>query len=156
MTFPAGPILPTSAPHREHRTPSAVYGASANGDGEQVGSAGNIIEFRFASCTFIADPATQYAVTQFHDGTSVPACPHDTDEYRQCARDLGYGDNTWLMCVHHELFHTILALADGQDYSPTLWAVAHGRDGSRTEESRVIEFQRKLMGLVADRQSPNS
>lgn len=45
MTFPAGPILPTAAPHREHCTPSAVYGASANGDGEQVGSAGNIIAF---------------------------------------------------------------------------------------------------------------
>lgn len=42
MTFPAGPILPTAAPHREHTsTPSAVYGASANGDGEQVGSAGS-------------------------------------------------------------------------------------------------------------------
>lgn len=45
MTFPAGPILPTTAQIREtSSTPSGVYAASANGGAEQVGSPGSAAE----------------------------------------------------------------------------------------------------------------
>ena len=42
MTFPAGPILSTTAQSREHTTPPrTVYGVPANSGVEQVGSAGS-------------------------------------------------------------------------------------------------------------------
>ena len=41
MTFPVGPILFSTAQHREHTTPRTVYGVPANSGVEQVGPAGS-------------------------------------------------------------------------------------------------------------------
>ena len=108
-----------------------------------------MITIPLGQCVFALDLANQYAETRFADGTTVPACPHDTDDYRETARQLGYGADTWAMCWQHEMFHTVLAIAAGLPYSPTLWAVAHGEQGSVDEEAAVLEFQREMMALAA-------
>ena len=92
-----------------------------------------------------AIPADSYVETVFPDGRVVPARPEDSDSYRETARECGYGENTFRMCLHHELLHAILAEAQGLPYSPTIRAVAEGRDGSLEEESRVMQFQRRLV-----------
>src|SRR6185312_3200388 len=63
-------------------------------------------------------------VTTLADGKRVPACPEDTDAYRQRARDLGYGDDTALMSREHEVAHSLLAALLGLDESPTMRGVA--------------------------------
>lgn len=99
-----------------------------------------------------------YLESIFEDGTKVPAAPEDTDEYRNQARDLGYGDDTWTCCCDHECEHHWLAFEGHHDAhgqpgwtSPTLWLVAHHRPITgrlaelvRWEETRVLEAQRAL------------
>lgn len=91
-----------------------------------------------------------YLETVMRDGTSVPAAPQDTDEYRATAAALGYGDDTWRLCREHEVAHTTLLQSLGLHYSPTLWAVAHGAHGTipdspgemGAEEDLVLAYQR--------------
>lgn len=91
-------------------------------------------------------PDEQYLETVFADAATVPATPQDNDEYRARAQALGYGDDVWRMCLEHEIAHTELMQMLGLEYSPTLWAVAHG-DTRKTremgaEEELVLAFQR--------------
>lgn len=91
-------------------------------------------------------PDERYLETIFADDSRVPAAPQDNDEYRARAQALGYGDDVWRMCQEHEIAHTELMQRLGLEYSPTLWAVAHG-DTRKTremgaEEELVLAFQR--------------
>lgn len=83
-------------------------------------------------------------VTRFMDGTFVEALPHDTDEYRARAAELGYGKDTAAMSREHELAHAILARELRLPVSPVLWAVAHGEPpptDNAWEEAAVLAFQ---------------
>ena len=109
-----------------------------------------IVEFRH--CKLRVWPETQYCETVFEDGTKVPAAPGQDDSYREQARECGYGDDTWALCLQHEAFHTMLAEFEGRPWSPTLWAVAHPggrltREEAWDEEERVLNFQKQLNAL---------
>lgn len=74
----------------------------------------------------------------------VPGGPHDTDEYRAMAQDLGYGADTLGMCRDHEAAHTLMAFLMGLPHSQTLYRVGTGQpdpDGEH-EEALVLAFQR--------------
>lgn len=113
-----------------------------------------MIVYRIGEASIHVDDGRCWLETVFFDGSRVPACPEDTDEYRATALRLGYGADTWSMCRDHELGHSWLAVSRGVgefaarlDYSPTLWAVAHGGvfwDAVR-EEKVVLEWQRQLV-----------
>jgi hypothetical protein len=113
-------------------------------------SAGTVVTFDMGSCLLQVWPEGRYCQSVFPDATTVPAAPQDNESYRNMARELGYGEDTWRMCVEHELLHTMLAQMDGRPYSPTLFAVAHGVVDSlepilvAEEEAAVLEFQRRL------------
>lgn len=98
-------------------------------------------------CTIEWDNDQQWLVTRFPDGTQVPATPNHRPEDIALATELGY-PNTWEMSRDHELAHTWLAVREGRDFSPVLWAVAHRTvlppGQADREEARVIEFQRSL------------
>lgn len=95
----------------------------------------------------------RYLETRFPDGTKVPAMPQNTESYRAKAQELGYGEDVWRMCKEHEMAHTELMQALGLEYSPTLWAVAHGHKrgipGNQgemgAEEDLVLAYQRWRM-----------
>lgn len=110
---------------------------------------------QFQNCYVIVDPETHVIETHYDDGSVAYGVPQDTDSYRQTARDLGYGDDTWLMTVEHELFHTALAECRGEHHSGSLWAQAHKPDGfefdvtkmprkGQEEEERLFKIQRLL------------
>lgn len=93
--------------------------------------------------------------TVFSDGLSVPAAANDDPDSMERAASLGYSD-TWTMSLHHELSHTLLAVARGKPYSPVLRGVAVRESGgnkedvisqfdSNTEEGLVLEFQSYVM-----------
>lgn len=106
-----------------------------------------MIQFQLGQTLIQVWPDKHYLQTVYRDGTYVPAAPQDTEEYRQRARDLGYGENTWLMCVEHEICHTLLAMSQGRVVSPALWNVAHSIPPGQLEwdeEAEVLEFQRKF------------
>lgn len=108
-----------------------------------------MITFHFGQAVFNVYPEIRRCETVFADGTVVHAEPEDNDAYRACARELGYGDDTWGLCVSHELFHSLLAMADGRVVSPALWAVAHPEEASDAdliarEETAVLDFQHKV------------
>jgi hypothetical protein len=102
------------------------------------------------TCRFDFDHSRGYCQTVFPDGKFVPAVPHDTDEYRATAAELGYGAHTIQMCFDHELIHTLLAEAGGLDYSPVLRHVADEENSdlsereSGEEEAHVMAFQKIL------------
>jgi hypothetical protein len=103
------------------------------------------IDIRFPGCTVRVFPEERRLETIFPDGRTVPACPEDNDEYRKTAREHGYGEDTFRLSLHHELLHTMLAEFIGLSYSPTLRAVAEGREGDACEEEQVMRFQKRLM-----------
>jgi len=103
----------------------------------------------FLHCTVAIDREGRYVETVFADGAKVSAMPHDTPEYRQHARELGYGDDTAAMSREHEVCHSLIAEARGEDVSPTLFAVAHNEPANTLhyfEERLVLDFQRYLNG----------
>jgi hypothetical protein len=94
-----------------------------------------------------------YLATEYPGGTTARATPHDTDEYRDTTRDLGYGEDTWRQCLEHELLHTWVALKLGKQHSVVLWGVAHGNRrpiGGRREEGYVMGLQRYLNTCETD------
>lgn len=108
-----------------------------------------MITLTFGETTFNVYPEDRLCETVFFDGTTVLAEPEDSASYRAFARDLGYGDDTWRLCVEHQMFHHLLAAADGRVVSPTLWAVAHGTVDQHLpliskEETAVIQLQKQL------------
>jgi hypothetical protein len=98
--------------------------------------------FKLGATTFeaFADGTSR---TILPDGREIPAAPQDTDDYRQRAEDLGYGDDTARMSQEHELGHSILAALFGMPASLTLTGVADGRYWKhwRAEEGAVLSLQ---------------
>jgi hypothetical protein len=107
-------------------------------------------EYRIGECVVVIDDGARCLVTRFADGSTLFAAPQDDDDYRDTARDLGYGDDTWSMTKDHELAHSWLASTlGGLPRSPTLWSAANpGKPGvlnrreQGEEETRVMAFQR--------------
>lgn len=89
-------------------------------------------------------------ITQFRDGTTVPAAPNTDCHSVALAAELGYLD-TWDMSRDHEISHSWLARQAGFPYSPTLWHVAHPHDPAgippetmAREEATVLAYQKAL------------
>src|SRR5215216_3946220 len=82
--------------------------------------------------------------TIFSVNQAVWAEPQDNRSYFQQAEELGYGDDTLLMCLEHEVSHTLLSVLAGLSYSPTLFGVATGKfwPDWRDEEAAVLAFQK--------------
>lgn len=75
--------------------------------------------------------------------------PHDTDEYRLTAQELGYDDNTLSMCQDHDPLHVALCRWLGLSVSfSMLSAVGKLHDDQEylaiAEEAAVIAVQRFL------------
>jgi hypothetical protein len=107
-------------------------------------------EIYFSNCVVRVYPENRYLETVFDDGRIVPASPQDNDSYRQTAREYGYGEDTFRLCLHHEILHTLLAELRDEVYSPVLRAVAEGRtqenqDQWSQEEERVMKFHKLLI-----------
>jgi hypothetical protein len=108
-----------------------------------------MIEFTLGQSLIQVWPDARYLHTVYRDGAIVRAAPEDNDSYREMAARLGYGGDTWRMCLEHEVFHTLMAMAAGRVVSPALWIVAHGSEAEYNsdlvirEEEAVLEFQRK-------------
>jgi hypothetical protein len=80
----------------------------------------------------------------FPDGSLTRAYPRDTPEYREIARNLGFGEDTARMNRTHDPAHCVLAEARGLPYPPVLWAVAHGEpvtEAHYAEETDVMALQ---------------
>jgi hypothetical protein len=86
-------------------------------------------------------------------GRKVEICAADHSDV-VLARQLGYGDNTWLMTVDHEVAHTWLAWVFGRRASPVLLNKGMGRQcdvWTAWEEENVLTFQR---GLDKEKERP--
>lgn len=104
--------------------------------------------YQFRRCVFTANDAEQYAVTEFFDGSKVPARPESTDSYYARVVDLGC-PSAWDMCWQHEVSHTVICELWGLPWSPTLFAVAHNlpvRDEFWEEEEATLALQKFLNG----------
>ena len=101
--------------------------------------------------------------TVFKDGLSVPAAANDDPDSVARAHDLGYEGDTWRMSMAHEIAHSLICRAQGQDYSYVLRGVAIREAGgdkqaiishaeSDAEESLVLDFQRYAqLGILTPR-----
>lgn len=100
------------------------------------------------SVVFTSDPLEGWANTHIAGVGDVYAEPEDTDEYRDKARALGYGDDVGKMCIEHEYLHNWLSWATLSRGSLILGAVAGGHPADTPacwwEEQLVLEFQRYL------------
>lgn len=89
-----------------------------------------------------------YTETALANGGKVTAMPQDDDEYRQRARDLGYGEDTFAMSRDHEILHSRLAVMLGLDESPTMRGIVDHENGGafyehwQEEEAAVLAIQR--------------
>jgi hypothetical protein len=103
---------------------------------------------RLGECTICIWPAEQRLETRFLSEKHVPATPNTDPTSVARAEALGYGADTWLMSLHHEILHTWLAVMQGKPYSPTLCCVAwdiHPPPGLfHDEECVVLAFQAYL------------
>jgi hypothetical protein len=87
------------------------------------------------------------------DGSQVTAAPEDTAAYRERARLMGYGDDTFRMSLDHELAHSLVADLLGLDESPALLRVAHGEGPTaetNLEEDAVLALQRFAVAAGVD------
>lgn len=105
----------------------------------------------FNGCIVKVFPETGYTETRYDDNSFVPAMPNYDPASFFTANDLGYGVNTKLMTIHHEILHTFLAEKIGLPHSPTLWAVAHNFGSGCVpvekqweEEALVLSYQKYL------------
>lgn len=104
----------------------------------------------------------QILATRFSDGLSVTAAPNYDEQSLAMAAMLGYGSDTWMLSKHHELIHTLLAVARGKPYSPVLRGVAVREAGGNKEdvvsqvdsiweEDLVLRFQSFVQtGIISD------
>lgn len=80
-------------------------------------------------------------------GQVIEGEPHDTPEYRETARLLGYGDDVLAMCRDHDPLHAIVCDMLGLGDSRAL-RVAAGLESesviSRIEEGAVVALQRLI------------
>lgn len=82
-----------------------------------------------------------YTDTLFYDGKHCTALHEVRAEHFQTAFDFDIPAE--LMNKDHDLAHSVLAAMLGQEYSQTLWHIAHGSeyDGWATEERAVLSLQ---------------
>jgi hypothetical protein len=80
---------------------------------------------RLKFCTIECHQDVVY--TRFPDGTYAPATAHQTDDYREVTRRLGYGDDVMAYCREHEVLHSFTAEWLFDKPSAVLWAIAHDR-----------------------------
>lgn len=88
------------------------------------------------------------------DGSETNGYPLDTDDFRDSARTLGYGDDVLWHMIEHDLAHSWLAEMLGLGHSIALWNQAHDRDAwlktmpgdAKVEEYRVGALQASLNG----------
>jgi hypothetical protein len=108
-------------------------------------------------CRFEIEDGRRRARTVFDDGSELVAAPVMDPENIARARSLGYtgsdADAVWEMTRHHDLVHTLLAEAEGFQFSPTLHAVANGYEmppGMSQREERIVFLIQRLLnvGLV--------
>jgi hypothetical protein len=84
------------------------------------------------------------ARTTLPTGRVLMAAPQDNAAYRQRAIELGYGKDTFRMCVEHETAHTMIACALGLPYSQTLDKAAQAITGTALhdrEEAIILALQ---------------
>lgn len=109
-------------------------------------------------CVVTVDYDRQRVVTEFPGHLVVEAAPQVPEQVEH-ARSLGYAgtdeEAVWQMTAEHDLLHTVLAVASGEPWSPTLYSVASRepfplRD-ARAEEGRVLMVQKLLNAVASDR-----
>jgi hypothetical protein len=107
-----------------------------------------MILHRFAHCELRIFPETHYVETLFPDGTRAGATRECEVGNAVYAAHLGYTD-CWLALVEHEIGHTLVSMALGHRWSPTLQAVAHKYapgtapyEEQLAEEAVVLQLQR--------------
>lgn len=76
-------------------------------------------------------------------GQSVPAGHDGSQAQKDLAKELGYGDDVSLMCIEHEIAHTLLAHWLMRKPSPVLAAVSLGGDHQLAdyEEAACLALQ---------------
>jgi hypothetical protein len=105
-----------------------------------------ILEFPLGRA-FVRVWTPDYMETGHPGGAVCPALFSYDDEAKANAQAWGYGpDEVWRMHLEHELTHTLLAQAQGQEWSPVLYHVAGGAymdapDRAR-EEGQVVAVQK--------------
>ena len=119
----------------------------------------HILNYRFPKFLVAVHEDDHLVRTVFEDDTAVEVRPAAAEDVASAllAYELGYridigGEQVvadkWAMVKDHELTRSWIAIQEGKDWSPTLWAIAHGcsvdDDSVREEEARVLEFQRTL------------
>jgi hypothetical protein len=103
-----------------------------------------VISLRFARLVF-----TEHgAVSEFNDGSSWGAHPHDEPHYHHLAFAYGHEGDVFAYCQHHELAHHVVAEGFGS-HSLVLWALAHGEKPTpmiaAAEESLAMNLHRYAM-----------
>lgn len=110
--------------------------------------ADKLVEYEFGYTYVEIDEHNHRVTTTFDDGKTVDAIPQYEDEHLVRAHSLGYhGSNpVWEMTKDHDLFHTIVAEAQGLKYSAALRPVATGepaeKEAAHREECLVLLLQR--------------
>ena len=114
-------------------------------------------------CRFEIDDERRRAKTVFDDGSELVAAPVMDPENISRARSLGYcgsdEDAVWKMTRHHDLVHTLLAEAEGFEFSLTLHAVANGYElppGMSQREERIVFLIQRLLNEGIDAVLANS
>ncbi len=105
-----------------------------------------IMSIRLTFCT--ASLYKGWCWTAFPDGSGYGAYPHDTAEYRDLAKRLGY-ENSMDYCWEHEVAHSFVSERISNRPSPILQALAHRQrhpDCTVYEEALVQAFQGFLRG----------
>jgi hypothetical protein len=105
-------------------------------------------------------PENGYTLTEYEDGTNVPAMPNYRDVDLYMANELGYTGlaRTKWMTIEHEILHTFICEEQGLLHSPTLWSVAHNNRGEGCipewqqyeEEALILSFQKYLNSHSVD------
>ena len=105
-------------------------------------------------CRFEIDDERRRAKTLFDDGSHLVAAPVMNDENIARARSLGYEgppeEAVWAMTRHHDLVHTLLAEAEGFEFSLTLHSVANGYElppGMAQREERIVFLIQRLLNV---------
>lgn len=86
--------------------------------------------------------------TQYEDSTSWGAEPHDTPDYHEITKRLGY-PTIMAYCISHEVCHHIVSEIAFNRRSVVIWPLAHGLPVSLQravgEEALTMTLQRWVM-----------
>lgn len=117
----------------------------ANQPSPNVRGDGAMHSLSFQACEVVVW-SDDYIETVFSDGAVAPALFSYTEQDRQLAMAIGYGDDVRQMHREHDVAHTFLAEMEGDSYSPVLRGIATHKPLMGTarerEETKVLMFQR--------------